>query len=333
MESKGLKIENQTGRTPPYLFRLLRVLVSLALIAWLFVRFEWGNALKALRTVPWSLIGVGICLFILGQLLGARRLQLLLARQQIRIGLNYSFRLTLAGLFASNFLPSTVGGDAIKVLVLVRRGFGKTVTTATIVADRVINLFAMAFLLPTVLAIPGILDPAIVNDIGFRVTIITAVTGLLICGVYLLGRYAQRKIKTSDAEVILFSKGQRFLGSLSLLTSRWLAEPKILFAASALSWASVSSAFVATWIMALGLKINISIFELIPVLVVVYFVTLLPISVNGLGVQEVSLVYLLTKLGILSGQALALAVIMRLLYVATSLFGVYDMVNWSSRKS
>ena len=260
-------------------------------------------------------------------------MQLLLARQQIRIGLNYSFRLTLAGLFASNFLPSTVGGDAIKVLVLVRRGFGKTVTTATIVADRVINLFAMAFLLPTVLAIPGILDPAIGNDIGFRVTIITAVTGLLICGVYLLGRYAQRKIKTSDAEVILFSKGQRFLGSLSLLTSRWLAEPKILFAASALSWASVSSAFVATWIMALGLKINISIFELIPVLVVVYFVTLLPISVNGLGVQEVSLVYLLTKLGILSGQALALAVIMRLLYVATSLFGVYDMVNWSSRKS
>jgi len=333
MERRDLKIEDQTRRTPHYLFPLLRVFASLALITWLVVRFEWEEALRTLQTVPWFVIGLGICLFILGQILGARRLQLLLVRQQIYISLNYSLRLTLAGLFASNFLPSTVGGDAIKVLVLVRQGYGKTATTATIVADRVINLFAMVFLLPTVLTVPGIINPAIVNDIGFRAAIVTAVAGLFVGAVYLLGRYAQRKSRTSDAEVILPSRGQRFLGSLALLTSRWLAEPKMLLAASALSWASVFSAFVATWIVALGLNINIGILALIPVLVVVYFVTLLPISVNGLGVQEVSVVYLLTNLGIVPGQALALAVIMRLLYVATSLFGVYDMVNWSSRKS
>ena len=332
MKSNNNKFVDQTKKIESYVFPLLKGLASLALISWLLIRFEWKDALQALQGVPWFVIGLGICLFILGQMLGARRLQLLLARQQIYIGFYYSLRLTLAGLFASNFLPSTVGGDAIKVLVLVRQGYGKTTSTATIIADRLINLLGMVFLLPTVLAVPGILGPTITNSLGSRVAMITAVAGLLAAAVYFLGRYAQRRVKTPDAETLFRARGQRFMGSLSLLASRWLAEPKVLLAALVLSWASVFAPFFATWTVLLGLDINMGLFELIPVLVIVYFVTLLPISFNGFGVQEVSLAYLLTKLGAMPGQALALAVILRLLYVATSLLGVYDMLNWSSRK-
>jgi uncharacterized membrane protein YbhN (UPF0104 family) len=55
-----------------------------------------------------------------------------------------------------------------------------------------------------------------------------------------------------------------------------------------------------------------------------YFVTLVPISVNGYGVQELSLTFLLSKFGGLShSESLTIAVLIRLLFIITSLPGAF----------
>ena len=56
----------------------------------------------------------------------------------------------------------------------------------------------------------------------------------------------------------------------------------------------------------------------------VHFVTLLPISINGYGVQEFSLTYLFHSVGGLSTAAsLTIAVLIRALYVSVSLAGAF----------
>ncbi len=65
----------------------------------------------------------------------------------------------------------------------------------------------------------------------------------------------------------------------------------------------------------------VSFIEFVAVYTLVYLATLVPISLNGIGVQEVAFVYLLPHLGATPEQALALALIARVFYVATSLPG------------
>jgi uncharacterized membrane protein YbhN (UPF0104 family) len=55
-----------------------------------------------------------------------------------------------------------------------------------------------------------------------------------------------------------------------------------------------------------------------------YFVTLVPISINGYGVQELSLTFLFSTVGGLSTAAsLTVAVLIRALYIGVSLVGAF----------
>jgi hypothetical protein len=62
----------------------------------------------------------------------------------------------------------------------------------------------------------------------------------------------------------------------------------------------------------------------------VLIVSLIPISLNGYGIIEVSFVYLLNQLGATDTQALAAAIQARLILLLPSLLGIYAF--WSFGK-
>lgn len=332
LDGEKNRVENSQRRVSPLVWNLCKGLVSLGLLAWLALRFDWTSVLDALRAVPWFVSGLGILLMILAQMLGARRLQLLLAAQEIHIGYLYSLRLTFAGLFASNFLPSTVGGDAVKVLALARGGHGTGTPVACVVADRLINLVAILFLVPTVAAVPELFEPRITSAIGFGTVGLALGGGLLAGVIYSMCQHAPRPLKAINPGSTLRSRGRRFLDSISMIAVRWAAKPGMLLVALGLSWASVLAAILAVWVAGQGLGIGVGFVHLTAVMVLVYFATLLPVSFNGLGLQEVSLVYLLSRLGAAPEQALALAVSSRLFLVGTSLLGAFDILAWRRPK-
>lgn len=328
LDSKNNLVENPLRRVLPLVWKLLKGLVSLGLLAWLAFHFDWSSTLTSLHAVPWFVTGLGFLLMILAQMLGARRLQLLLTAQEIQIGYFYSLRLTFAGLFAGNFLPSSVGGDAIKVLALARTGYGTGTPTACVVVDRVINLVAAAFLLPTVAIVPELIEPKIINAAGLSVTGLL-LGGVLLSGVIYVGRWpVVRHLKTISQASALATKAHSVFALLSTIASRWATKPRLLLTALGLSWAALLAGIGTAWVTSQGLGIAVGFVELTAVVILLYFAALLPISFNGLGIQEVSLVYMLGRLGATPEQALALAVFSRLFQVGTSLLGTFDILAW-----
>lgn len=321
-------VENSQLCLWPLAYNLFKVSAPLGLLAWLALRSDWSRALGVLRAVPWFVSGLGFLLMILAQMLGALRLQQLLAAQEIRINYLYSLRLTFAGLFTGNFLPSTVGGDAVKVLALARGGHGKGTPTASVVVDRLINLVAVASLLPAVVLVPKLFEPGVPGGIEFGRAGLVLAGGVLIGVVYVARGHALRRVEVVNSGSTLQSRAHRLVHSISVIAGRWVTKPEMLLVTLCLSWVSVLSAIVAVWVAARGLGIRIGFVELLAVVVLVYFAALLPISLNGLGIQEVSMVYLLSRLGVSPEQGLALAVLVRLLYVGTSLLGVFEVLAW-----
>jgi uncharacterized protein (TIRG00374 family) len=319
----------KTERTIPSPVRtFLKVLVSLGLLTWLAVQSSWSSTIQALRALPWFVALFGFLFFGLGQLFASYRMQRLLASQGIHVNYFYTLRLTFAGLFAGNFLPSTVGGDAIKVFLLAKDDHGKSTPTSVVIMDRIINLVAMTLLLPTLFTVPTLWNSNIIKAAGLSVTFIALGVLILAVTAYFLRQYLLKRADHGPLHGRVYKNLQRLADFFVVCASFWKGKPTLLVLALCLSWASVVSSLYAGWIAAQGLNINIGFAQLTAVLLLVYFVSLVPISFNGLGVQELSVVYLLCRLETSPVSALALAILIRFFYIGVSLPGLFWVFGW-----
>jgi len=266
----------------------------------------------------------------LGQLLCAWRLRVLLHAQSVDVRYLFCVRLTFLGLFAGNFLPSTIGGDAVKIVLLARQGVGTAVSTLSVAADRLLGLAAFALLLPTVLTAPHILGLQSFEN-SARVAGLVAVAGFAaIAGlVFLLLRSSKSRMAASSGR-------GRFANMMSTVTStlsRWTKRPGDLLFAMAVSLAAALAGIVSVWIQAQPMGLSLTLIDFIAVYALVYFAALVPVSLNGVGVQEMAFVYLLPRLGANPEQAMALALMARLFLVVISLPGAIFMVRGSSPRA
>jgi uncharacterized membrane protein YbhN (UPF0104 family) len=80
--------------------------------------------------------------------------------------------------------------------------------------------------------------------------------------------------------------------------------------------------FAMVWLLLVGMGEHISFWLVMGLWSATYFVTLLPISINGMGVQELAMTFFYVAIGGISqSSGLALALLMRLLQLIASLPG------------
>ncbi|HEV2302255.1 MAG TPA: lysylphosphatidylglycerol synthase transmembrane domain-containing protein [Stellaceae bacterium] len=300
------------AQAPPARRRLIRLgqlLVTGALFAWLVARIDHATIL-ALRAVPAVTLTLALLIFSLSQFCGALRLRILLAAASHTARpppLGFLLRLTFAAFFASNFLPGTAGGDLFKALALVRQGTALGDTVSAMFVDRLANLAVAAILCGAALTLGA---PELLAHLGFRLDVILPVSGgaglVLICAVIALQR--NRTVRNWIARI-----GAR--------AAVWLRVPGTLASALALSVLGIGSSILAQWLFCAPLGIDLGIVALAAVICLVSLVALVPISLNGIGLQEASIVVLLTGLGVSSAAAVSFALLSRLLVIGASVPG------------
>lgn len=282
------------------LWGILRWLVPLGLIGFLLSQVDWGEILPLLAQISWtSLLASGL-VFLLSQLVIAVRWQYLLRFQDIRLPLMRLMWLVLIGAFASNFLPTTVGGDIVKMVAVIRGQTKRAAAVASVVADRLFNLAAMFFWLPCTLSLQGVNLPA---ETGGGLA-----SGLV--QIPFIEKMWSRLVR-------VFKAGRA-----------WFTSPRCMVVALLLSWLSIGLSFVSFWIITLALNIPVSFWQASGVAVLSYFAALLPISVNGLGLLEGSVTALLVTQGASLEQGIAAALVIRLVTMTVSLLGGARLLGW-----
>ncbi len=205
-----------------------------------------------------------------------------------------SIRLTFAMLFSSNFLPTTIGGDVVRYAGAVRLGFDNAISLASLVVDRLVGMTGMAMALP--FAIPAYLQQ-------------------------LSGTSASAAI-TIPWLAPMRDRFTRFLGQLGQALKVWLNKPQSLLGALGFTWIHMLCTFATVWVLLAGMGEPVPFYLVMGLWSAVYFVTLLPISINGLGVQELTIAFFYVKFGGISpASGLTLALFMRLLPMIASLPG------------
>lgn len=275
--------------------KTLRIIIPILLIYLLIRNINWRDALLALSGFPIGMFVVAALLFILANFLFGFRWFYLLNSIGSSEKFSYILSLVFYSLFFSNFLPTTIGGDLVKVAGIMdtKASVSKTVQISTIIADRVFSFLSKLLLLPfTFWYFKDILVFARNEYILASSSFLSGLPGRIKNLIY---KY--------------------------LLAIRPWFQFKHLTIILGISWISLVINGVAFWAIIHTLNPAISYLQIFCVMVLTYFVGLLPISLNGIGVQESSITYLLVLIGFSTGEALAAALLLRLMSVAVSLTG------------
>jgi uncharacterized membrane protein YbhN (UPF0104 family) len=273
--------------------RLAGTLVALGLLVYLLIQLGWREFLDALAQIPWTAFALAFGLVIISRLAVVSRWYALLRSAQVDVSLRRAFVLTFAGLFASNFLPTTVGGDVIRVAGVAQVDERRTAYVTSVFADRIVGLLGMAMALPFGVApLIGYLQGA-GGDPLFPLTGTT------------LGASVVARIRARMAQVF-----HAVMESLAL----WRQNPLSLLGAFASTWVIMLCRFGSIWILLHALNQSIGLGTIGGLWSFTYFITLIPISINGLGLQEVSMTFIYVALGgVSTASILPTAILVRVM--------------------
>lgn len=280
-------------------------ILSLVLFIWLIARQDWKIAWENISSLPLWIILLALALFVLRALLNGVRWQVLLRTAEIQIPLKETEKIVFLGMFVSNFLPTTIGGDTVRFLSLLRYTSQRALGFASVVLDRLVNVVAMLTVLPLTFWTYG---ASVLDFLG-----IATETGspLIPIGTLSAGNRLNR----------YYHKFRDLVSYWIGIFQVWLGHPSSLLMAFVLSWMSIFAYFLALWILARGLGMQIALYQVMGTTAITYLVTLLPISINGYGVREIAIATLYVHLGADIEQASALAIISRALMLITTLPG------------
>jgi hypothetical protein len=271
--------------------RALGSILALILLVILIEEEGDGELFSALRRVSLWYFLLGLAALFVSRLFAVTRWHVLLKSGGVNLSYWRSMMLTFTGNFSSNFLPTTIGGDVARLAGAMQLGYDRAICLASLVADRLIGMAGMGLALPL-----GLIP--VFSSAGQAAQSL-AVSGLIQKGVD-------------------FTK--RTFDSFSI----WLKKPLALTSSLLATLGNQVFIYLAIYLLLLGIDHRVPYWLVAGMYTLTYFVTLVPISINGLGVQELSLAFLLTHFGGLTqSESATIALLTRLLFILASLPGAF----------
>ena len=289
-----------------FLIRLFGSLFAIVLLVYLLSQQGWGEIAAAIRGIPVWRLGLAMLFMLISRLAVSGRWYVLLRSGGIRISLLNALRITFAGLFATNFLPTTIGGDVIRLAGALQLKLDAAVSAASLIVDRLVGMAGMAMVLP--FGVPEFIDAQALRSIaipeppmlaGFSVAPVRKWIGMG------------------------WQKGLKVFRRLSAALVLWIRQPRALVVALAFTWVHMLCLFSVIAIVLQGMGEHLPFLLIGGLYSIVYFVTLLPFSINGYGIQEVSMTFIFSTVGGASVQSgLTAALLFRTMMMLASTPGV-----------
>lgn len=290
---------------------LAKAAISVALIWFLASRVDISDLRDRLGGA--SPAGVLLAMLLMaGQtVIAAERWRRVSRAMDIAIPFGRAFRIVLIGLFFNQTLPSSIGGDAVRVWLTIRDAgrLGKAVNC--VLGDRVLALVVLFGLMAATL--PLFLSR--IDDAHMKIGIVAVSAAglggfavLMVFGSMIVRLLQRWNVTKPFAELAADFRGL-FLSP---------ARAALLIGSSLLIHLMT---IAMLYVMAAALNIDAPLVDFVIVVPAVILVTTLPISVAGWGVREGAMIVGLGQVGVGSAEALAISLCFGLLQLAAGLPG------------
>lgn len=295
---------------------VLRLLATVVMVVWVARHAH----LSDLHTPPWhttTLLWISAALFVTfaGLVLAALRWQRVLTALDLAASVPTLVRHYLAGQFVGNFLPTTIGGDVLRVTRLAATNGETPRTTASVVLERLTGWLVLPLLtLFALLVNPGLRRAA---PVPAHMALVVAIGTLLALGV-VLGLAASPRF---GGRLTSVDGWRRFTGAVHLGLARVRHRPGLAFEILTVGFAYQLAVMLAVFLSAKALGLQVGWTAVLAFFPIVAIVQVLPLTVGGLGTREAALVFFLHPLGVPQADAVALGLLVYFVTLGVSLLG------------
>jgi hypothetical protein len=297
------------------LLSTLKIFVSAALLYLALRKANFSDLASRIDAASLGWIGLAIAVTFFQIFVGVLRWRVVSAECGAPLATRQAMRFNLIGAFFNQTLPSSIGGDAVRLWLVARNGAGWRAATYSIFVDRAIGLIALAVII--VASLPW--SYKLISDPYGRSALLLVDFAALAggAGFLLLGVLPWPWLKRWW--------GTHHLHACAVIANRVIFSRRNGPMIAALSLLVHVLAVVIAWCVVQSIAAPVAfgqIFQLIPP---VMLITMLPISIAGWGVREATMGLAFGYAGLMTNEGINIS----LLYGAVSfIVGAFGGLVW-----
>lgn len=281
----------------------MRLLFTLLLFAFLFKSLSWPALIRAFEHIHRSIALVSVVVGAGGVVLSAYQWRSLLHGEKILYDLAELIDLYMVGIAFNHFLPTGMGGDAVKALYVGRASGNSAGSASAVLMCRIIGFFSMLFVaFPVLFFWHEHLNTMLMEWFG----LLSLIVGSLIGGGVAIVGLLPRLFKGKWSNVRIFASAIRVENALFAAAKR----PRSIGIAIIYGIVFWIAAILNSYVYADALRIHASVYFFCIAVPLISLVSFLPISINGYGLRESAYVYAFSTIHVSATNALLLALLL-----------------------
>ena len=276
-------------------FKIGFAILSLVL---LLILLDGDSIVTSLDKVNYCLLLGTLFLIITRHYLQSFRFLIILKFNEKWISINEIVRQYFIGYYYNFFLPSSIGGDVARLLMMQRPSLTKSEAAVLIFYERFFGFFSLSFI--SVLSIPFL--PL---DLQLKLGIIGLFLFFIAIGFSCYYFFKNHNYK-------IFGKIELVIRNLSLTSIFVIFLLSLLFQAFSI---------VVRYILAIAFDIHVPIHYFFLFIPLINVITMLPISFNGVGTREAAFIYFFGLVGLNQEESFVLSLTSYVMLVFLAIIG------------
>ena len=282
----------------------LKIMIAIILISVIVSRVSLEDVWSYFLSADKWLIAGAFLLYFVGFCMIAVRWKLLLWVQGVKVSFVALLKSVTVAVFFNNFLPSTIGGDAVRAYDSWKMGCSKTQSVSIIFIDRLLGIFTL-FMFALIALLLSSVELSFIQDAKIWVLAAAALGFLGIYVLFFKAAVVSRYLQKRDHIAPKFLR--KFLRKVFDVFAVYNGKPRVLFAALGLSVLLQLNVILHYYLLALSLGIEIPLQSMFIIIPVAIAAMMIPVSINAIGVREAIFVAMLAFYGVSNAAALAFA--------------------------
>lgn len=274
-----------------------RALITAGLLFVVFSRVDVQQLTDLLRSMNISLLGLAVGIYCAGIILSGLKWKILLHSQAIFVSLGKTVYAYVAGMFFNNFLPTNIGGDVFRAKIIDDDKYHEGLVSTLF--DRYLGVVALSSW--------GFAGALFAFRLGYPIGMVRMAFIIffsVFISVFLL-------LALQRCEWV---KDKMYYKRLPVIVKRYVSaasayrvfSKNIVFAIF-FSFVFQFLSIVCVFVLARALNIDVRFSFIMMAATLTALFSAIPLSINGIGIREMSYVYFFSNVGISAGLAVALS--------------------------
>lgn len=306
---------------------LSKAAVTALLFYLLFRRVAFHQFADTLRNAQWNILFFAFIVLWIGHYICIVRWRMLMRPVMPILSLSRLWGIYCMGLFFNLAFPTVVGGDVAKMYYAGKPSRRFAQSFAATFLDRDAGMLAMMMIACTAV----LARPMDLPGIPIRFIVWSAFSAFLFVNIAIFTPSLHRRLTVVLKKVHL----SRLAGRIDTISNVFQVMGKhwtILANSLAISLVNQLLGIAVIWIMAEGLRIHVFLFYFLVFVPVVAMISMIPVSLNGMGLREYAFVSLLGAVGVGRESGVALGLLVSAFTFLSGIPGGVVYIFFRSRK-